>query len=132
MGSRDGVAGVAVADFSDTLFPQKHRRRPLGIEEAYSIYKGAAPQGVQHVAAARFLPLPDDSRLRPRHETASGPRTTSLSRMTSSTGSTKILPSPMASRTGAGDLGDRLDGPLQKILVDGDLECHLAEQNFFP
>jgi len=39
--SREGVAGVAVADFSDTLFfPQKHRRRPLGIEEAYSIYKG--------------------------------------------------------------------------------------------
>jgi hypothetical protein len=39
--SREGVAGIAVADFSDTLFfPHRHRRRPLGIEEAYCIYKG--------------------------------------------------------------------------------------------
>jgi hypothetical protein len=38
---RQGVAGVAVADFHDTLFfPQRHRRRPIGVEEAYSIYKG--------------------------------------------------------------------------------------------
>ena len=38
---REGVAGVAVADFNDTLFfAEKHRRRPLGIEEAYCIYKG--------------------------------------------------------------------------------------------
>jgi hypothetical protein len=38
---RQGVAGVAVADFQDTLFfPQRHNRRPIGVEEAYSIYKG--------------------------------------------------------------------------------------------
>ncbi|HMC12540.1 MAG TPA: HEAT repeat domain-containing protein, partial [Pirellulaceae bacterium] len=38
---RQGVAGVAVADFHDTLFfPQRHSRRPLGPDEAYSIYKG--------------------------------------------------------------------------------------------
>jgi hypothetical protein len=38
---RQGVAGVAVADFKDTLFfPQRHHHRPLGVEEAYSIYKG--------------------------------------------------------------------------------------------
>jgi hypothetical protein len=38
---RQGVAGVAVADFQDTLFfPQRHSRRSLGVEEAYSIYKG--------------------------------------------------------------------------------------------
>jgi hypothetical protein len=41
LAQRQDVAGVAVADFSDTLFfPQRHSRRPLGVEEAYSIYKG--------------------------------------------------------------------------------------------
>ena len=41
LAQRQGVAGVAVADFQDTLFfPQRHSRRPLGVEEAYSIYKG--------------------------------------------------------------------------------------------
>ncbi|QDU27809.1 hypothetical protein ETAA8_29000 [Anatilimnocola aggregata] len=38
---RDGAAGVAVADFEDILFyPVRQPRRSLGIEEAYSIYKG--------------------------------------------------------------------------------------------
>ena len=38
---RDGVAGVAVADFHDVhWFPQRSSRRPVGVEEAYSIYKG--------------------------------------------------------------------------------------------
>jgi hypothetical protein len=41
LAERQGVAGVAVADFQDTLFfPRRHSRRPLGVEEAYSIYKG--------------------------------------------------------------------------------------------
>jgi hypothetical protein len=41
LAERQGVGGVAVADFKDTLFfPQRHSRRPLGVEEAYSIYKG--------------------------------------------------------------------------------------------
>lgn len=41
MASREGVVGVAIADFQDTMFfPPKHRRRPLGVEEAYAIYKG--------------------------------------------------------------------------------------------
>jgi hypothetical protein len=35
------VTGVAVVDFKDSLFfPQRHNRRPIGVEEAYSIYKG--------------------------------------------------------------------------------------------
>jgi hypothetical protein len=39
--SREGVDGVAIADFTDIVFfPTKHRRRPLGVEEAYAIYKG--------------------------------------------------------------------------------------------
>jgi hypothetical protein len=38
---RQGVAGVAVADFRDIMFfPQRHTRRPIGVEESYSIYKG--------------------------------------------------------------------------------------------
>lgn len=38
---RQGVPGVAVTDFHDTLFfPQRHSKRPLGVDEAYSIYKG--------------------------------------------------------------------------------------------
>jgi hypothetical protein len=38
---RDGIAGVAVADFHDVhWFPQRSSRRPIGIEEGYSIYKG--------------------------------------------------------------------------------------------
>jgi hypothetical protein len=32
---------VAVVDFQDTLFfAEKHRPRPLGVEETYCIYKG--------------------------------------------------------------------------------------------
>jgi hypothetical protein len=39
--TRDGAAGVAVADFEDILFyPARQPRRSLGLEEAYSIYKG--------------------------------------------------------------------------------------------
>jgi hypothetical protein len=38
---RDGLPGVAVADFQDILFvPNHHTRRPLGVREVYSIYKG--------------------------------------------------------------------------------------------
>jgi hypothetical protein len=38
---RQGVGGVAVIDFRDTLFfPVRNTRRPIGVEEAYSIYKG--------------------------------------------------------------------------------------------
>ncbi len=38
---RQGVAGVTVIDFRDTLFfPLRNTRRPVGAEEAYSIYKG--------------------------------------------------------------------------------------------
>jgi hypothetical protein len=38
---RDDVAGVVVADFHDVhWFPQRSSRRPVGVEEAYSIYKG--------------------------------------------------------------------------------------------
>lgn len=38
---RDGAAGVAVADFDDLLFyPTRQPRRSIGLEEAYSIYKG--------------------------------------------------------------------------------------------
>lgn len=38
---KEGVAGVAVADFADiAFFPKRHSRRPLGVEEAYCIYKG--------------------------------------------------------------------------------------------
>jgi len=38
---RQGVAGVAVIDFRDTLFfPFRNTRRPIGAEETYSIYKG--------------------------------------------------------------------------------------------
>src|SRR5262245_16475901 len=38
---RQGVAGVAVADFRDIMFfPHRHTRRPIGVEESYSIYKG--------------------------------------------------------------------------------------------
>jgi hypothetical protein len=39
--SRDGAAGVAVADFEDiSFYPARQPRRSLGIEEAYAIYKG--------------------------------------------------------------------------------------------
>jgi hypothetical protein len=39
--SRQEVPGVAVVDFRDTLFlPQHNSRRPLGVDEAYAIYKG--------------------------------------------------------------------------------------------
>ncbi len=38
---RQGVAGVAVADFQETyFFPQRSSRRPVGVDEAYAIYKG--------------------------------------------------------------------------------------------
>jgi hypothetical protein len=38
---RQGMAGVAVADFEETqFFPQRSSKRPLGVEEAYAIYKG--------------------------------------------------------------------------------------------
>jgi hypothetical protein len=38
---RQTVAGIAVADFTDILFfPQHNTKRPLGPDEAYSIYKG--------------------------------------------------------------------------------------------
>jgi hypothetical protein len=38
---KESVAGVAVLDFRDTLFfPQRNTRRPVGVDEAYSIYKG--------------------------------------------------------------------------------------------
>jgi hypothetical protein len=38
---RDGVAGVVVADFHDVhWFPQRSSKRPVGVDEAYSIYKG--------------------------------------------------------------------------------------------
>jgi hypothetical protein len=38
---RDGLPGVAVADFRDiAFFPERHSRRPLGSREAYNIYKG--------------------------------------------------------------------------------------------
>jgi hypothetical protein len=38
---RQDVSGIAVADFKDTyFFPQRHSRRPIGVDEAYSIYKG--------------------------------------------------------------------------------------------
>lgn len=38
---RDGAAGVAVADFDDLLFyPARQPKRSIGLEEAYSIYKG--------------------------------------------------------------------------------------------
>lgn len=39
--ARQAVNGVAVVDFQNTLFfPERHSKRPLGLEEAYSIYKG--------------------------------------------------------------------------------------------
>ena len=39
--AREGVPGVAVADFQDiAFFPQRHSQRPLGPREAYSLYKG--------------------------------------------------------------------------------------------
>ena len=38
---REGVPGVAVADFADiSFFPQRSTRRPLGTSEVYCIYKG--------------------------------------------------------------------------------------------
>jgi hypothetical protein len=38
---RQGVPGVAVADFQQcSFFPSRHSRRPLGPDEAYNIYKG--------------------------------------------------------------------------------------------
>jgi hypothetical protein len=38
---RQGVKGVAVVDFQNLLFfPARHSKRPLGLDEAYSIYKG--------------------------------------------------------------------------------------------
>jgi hypothetical protein len=38
---RQGVEGVAVADFQETaFFPQRSSRRPVGPDEAYCIYKG--------------------------------------------------------------------------------------------
>jgi hypothetical protein len=39
--AREGVSGVAVADFAEiSFFPQRSARRPLGAAEAYCIYKG--------------------------------------------------------------------------------------------
>jgi hypothetical protein len=39
--TREGVAGVAVADFREiAFFPERHSRRPLGTREAWCIYKG--------------------------------------------------------------------------------------------
>jgi hypothetical protein len=36
-----GVSGIAVVDFHDiAFFPQRNSRRPIGVDEAYSIYKG--------------------------------------------------------------------------------------------
>jgi hypothetical protein len=41
LAQREGLAGVAIADFQETaFFPHRHSRRPLGPREAYSIYKG--------------------------------------------------------------------------------------------
>jgi hypothetical protein len=41
MTEREGVSGIAIADFSDiSFFPQRSARRPLGPVEAYCIYKG--------------------------------------------------------------------------------------------
>ncbi|MDX1943982.1 MAG: HEAT repeat domain-containing protein [Pirellulaceae bacterium] len=41
LASRQGVSGVAVADFTEiAFFPQRHSRRPLGPREAYGIFKG--------------------------------------------------------------------------------------------
>lgn len=38
---RDQTPGVAVVDAREVaFFPQRHSRRPLGVEECYSIYKG--------------------------------------------------------------------------------------------
>ena len=40
-GLREGIPGVAVADFQDiAFFPQRSTRRPLGAAEVYCIYKG--------------------------------------------------------------------------------------------
>lgn len=39
--TREGVSGVAVVDFQETVFfPRRHSRRPLGPRDAYNIYKG--------------------------------------------------------------------------------------------
>jgi hypothetical protein len=39
--ARQGVRGVAVADAREAaFFPERHSRRSLGLDEAYSIYKG--------------------------------------------------------------------------------------------
>ena len=39
--SREGTAGVAVADFQTiNFFPKRHSRRPLSARESYCIYKG--------------------------------------------------------------------------------------------
>lgn len=39
--SREGTAGVAVADFQSIIFfPKRHSRRPLSARESYCIYKG--------------------------------------------------------------------------------------------
>jgi hypothetical protein len=43
---RDGVTGVAVADFHETFFFPHHGSRPLGGEEVYCIYKGRKLLGV--------------------------------------------------------------------------------------
>ncbi|MEX2175529.1 MAG: HEAT repeat domain-containing protein [Pirellulaceae bacterium] len=39
--ARDGMTGVAIADFDEIdFFPRRHSRRPLGAAECYCIYKG--------------------------------------------------------------------------------------------
>jgi hypothetical protein len=39
--TREGVSGVAVADFAEiAFFPRRHSRRPLGPRDAYNIHKG--------------------------------------------------------------------------------------------
>jgi hypothetical protein len=41
LAAREGLAGVAVADFRDiAFFPHRHSKRPLGPRESYCIYKG--------------------------------------------------------------------------------------------
>jgi hypothetical protein len=39
--AQGGLSGVAVADAQDILFfPARHPKRPIGVREAYCIYKG--------------------------------------------------------------------------------------------
>ncbi len=61
--------------------------------------------------------------------TASLPRMPSLTRMTSSAGKTRILPSPMLPvGTRAGDVDDCLQGPFQEVVVDQDFQLDLAQE----